>query len=255
VTAIDIDTLDLTDRKATFEYVANGGFDAVINCAAMTNVDACETNREAAISANAFGAGNLAAAAAAIGAKIIHVSTDYVFSGDAKEPYSEWDVPAPVSAYGKSKLLGENYVRAENPKSFIVRTSWLYGYVGNNFVRTMLRLASENPEITVVNDQFGNPTHANDLAHHMLKLITTEAYGYYHCTGEGICSWYDFASEIIRLSGLDCTVKPCGSDEYPSPTVRPAYSAMDNLALRATVGNEMRDWKEAIAAFMEKDRA
>ena len=157
--------------------------------------------------------------------------------------------------YGKTKLLGEAYVREFCSRYFILRTAWLYGYAGNNFVKTMLKYGKANGALTVVSDQLGNPTNAADLAHHILKLAATTEYGVYHCTGEGTCSWYDFAAEIIRLAGIDATVTPCTSAEYaaahPEAASRPAFSALDNKMLRCSVGNDMRDWKEALACFFE----
>lgn len=252
---IDVDELDITNLDAVRKYIKNFKADVVINCAAYTNVDGCETNLDAAFKVNAIGPRNLAIACEEVGAKLLHVSTDYVFSGeDAEAPRKEFDETRPVSAYGTTKLLGEQYVRDFCSKYYIVRTAWLYGYNGHNFVYTMMKLAQSNDAISVVNDQRGNPTNANDLAYHILKLIKTDEYGIYHCTGEGECSWYDFASKIIELSGEQCTVNPCTSQEYkakyPNSADRPAYSSLDNMMLRATVGNEMRDWKEAIETFM-----
>ena len=149
----------------------------------------------------------------------------------------------------------EEFVREFSSKYYIVRTAWLYGYVGHNFVYTMMKLGKDRDTLSVVNDQLGNPTNANDLAYHILKLIETEEYGVYHCTGKGECSWYDFASEIMKLSGRECKVNPCTSAEYkamyPNSADRPAYSSLDNMMLRCTVGDEMRDWKEALKTFMD----
>ncbi|MDR0851630.1 MAG: dTDP-4-dehydrorhamnose reductase [Clostridiales Family XIII bacterium] len=252
VTSIDVAELDITNGKAVTEYVKSENFDLIINCAAMTNVDACETNFETALRVNALGARNLAVAANETASKFVHISTDYIFGGDADIPYAEWDTPAPATVYGKSKLLGERYVSEACSRAFIFRTSWLYGYVGNNFVKTIIGLAQKNEHIKVVYDQVGNPTHANDLAYHILKVALTDVYGFYHCTGSGICSWHEFATEIVRLTGLSCIVDPCTTDEFPRPAPRPAYSAMDNLMLRSTVGDEMRDWKDALKHFMDK---
>jgi dTDP-4-dehydrorhamnose reductase len=253
ITDVDIDTLDITDVRAVLDFMDGKRFDLIINCAAMTNVDACESDRTAAMKANAIGARNMAVVADRSGAKIVHVSTDYVFGGRASMPYCEWDIPVPATVYGKSKLLGERYVRESCARSFIVRTSWLYGRVGNNFVKTIVKLASEKEQIKVVNDQMGSPTNANDLAHHILKVALTDEYGIYHCAGNGICSWYDFATEIVRLAGLACAVVPCTTDEFPRPAPRPAYSKMEHLMLPCTVGDEMRSWEDALGAFM-KDR-
>lgn len=250
ITAVDVEELDIVDLSAVKSLVSAVHPDVIINCAAYTNVDRCETDRDAAFQVNALGARNLAIAAQRSGAKLIHVSTDYVFGGDGTIPYSEWDLCAPKSVYGASKRLGEEYVADFCSRFFIVRTSWLYGYVGKNFVKTMMRVGKERGELTIVNDQRGNPTNAADLAHHLLKLAVTEEYGIYHCTGNGECTWYDFACEIIRLAKIPCNITPCTSEEYPSPTPRPAYSSLDNRMLRCTVGDEMRDWKEALQCFM-----
>ena len=253
---VDVDELDITNIDAVRDYINEFKADVVINCAAFTNVDGCEVNMDAAFKVNALGARNLAIATEEIGAKLVHVSTDYVFSGVGTIPFKEFDKTEPKSAYGTTKLLGENYVREFSSKYYIVRTSWLYGYNGNNFVYTMIKLAKNNDSIKVVNDQRGNPTNANDLAYHILKLINTDEYGVYHCTGEGECSWYDFAKKIIELSGEDCVVNPCTSEEFAKAATkqvanRPEYSSLDNMMLRCTVGNEMRNWEIAIEEFMK----
>lgn len=247
----DMDTVDFSDLAGARACVEAIKPDLVINCAAMTNVNACETELDAALKANAILPMNLAALCQELGAKFVHTSTDYVFAGDEASPRWEWDHTAPVTAYGKSKELGEQYVRQACAKSFIVRTAWLYGYVGNNFVKTMCRLARENGKVTVVNDQFGNPTSANDLAYHILKLARTEYYGTYHCTNEGTCSWYEFAKRIIELAGIEAEVRPCTTAEYPTPAKRPAYSSLENAMLRNTVGNQMRPWEDALVMYME----
>ena len=253
VVSVDIDELDISDEEALGlfeERHRDRPFGLIINCAAMTNVDACEFDYEAALKGNAIAAGNIARFAEGQGAKLVHLSTDYVFDGNSKTPYTEEDVPAPATAYGKSKLMGEQNVKESCSRTFIIRTAWLYGKTGNNFVKTIRKIASENERITVVYDQAGNPTNANDLAHHILKIGAGEDYGVYHITGGGICSWYEFAVEIVRLSGLDCEVSPVTTEEFPRPAPRPAYSAMDHARLRATVGDEMRPWQEALEAFI-----
>ncbi len=249
---VDVDSLDIADNAKVKAFVAENIPDVIINCAAMTNVDGCETDYETAFKVNAMGVRNLALAAKSVGAKLIHVSTDYVFEGNGTRPYVEWDLVNPQSAYGASKALGEKYALTFNDKTFVVRTSWLYGYIGKNFVKTVRRVIRERGGITVVNDQRGNPTNANDLAHHLLKLALTEEYGIYHCTGEGECTWFDFAKKIAELSGLGDVVKPCTSDEFPTPTKRPAYSSLRNLALECTIGNEMRNWEDAIEEYIKK---
>lgn len=247
----DVSELDICDLEAARNFCQINKIDLIINCAAFTNVDGCETERESAFKVNVIGPRNLAIVASEIDAKLVHVSTDYVFSGDATKPYLESDSCGPKSVYGSTKYLGEQYVREFCDKYFVVRTSWLYGYIGKNFVKTIIRLASERDEIKVVNDQRGNPTNANDLAYHILKIAQTEEYGIYHCTGEGECTWFDFATEIIRLMELGCKVLPCSSSEFPSPVKRPAYSSLDNMMLRVTVGNKMRDWKMAISEYIK----
>lgn len=251
---IDIDTLDIADKAAVLSYVRECAPQLIINCAAYTNVDGCETHEDDAFKANAIGPRNLALAAESIGAKLLHVSTDYVFPGTDSSPRREYDIPYPVSVYGKTKLAGENAVRESCKKYFIVRTAWLYGYKGKNFVRTMQRVGREKSAITVVNDQRGNPTNAVDLAHHILKIATSEEYGVYHVTGNGECSWYDFACKIIEYSGIDAKVTPCTTAEYNSPTKRPEYSSLDHMMLRLTVGDEMRPWEEALRCFVDNDK-
>lgn len=252
---LDIEELNITKLEDVRRVLSEIKPDVVINCAAATNVDGCESNKDLAFKINAIGARNLAIVSEKIGAKLVQVSTDYVFSGVGEAPLTEFDLTAPYSVYGKTKLKGEEYVREFSSKYYIVRTSWLYGYVGKNFVYTMMNLGEQKDSISVVNDQLGNPTNANDLAYHILKLIETEEYGVYHCTGKGECSWFDFATAIMKHSGRDCKVKPCTSEEYkimyPNSAKRPEYSSLDNMMLRCTVGNEMRDWKEALESFIK----
>ena len=248
---IDIDELDISDIEAVKALVCGEKYDAIINCAAYTNVNKCETERELAFKANAIGPRNLAIAANEVGAKLVHVSTDYVFEGVGTTPYVEWDLCNPQSAYGKTKYLGEEYVKQFSDKYFIVRTAWLYGYYGANFVKTMRKIATEKGACRVVCDQRGNPTNAADLAHHILKLLTTEEYGIYHGTGEGECSWYEFTKKIVELSGIDATVSPCTTEEYPTPAKRPAYSSLENMMFKATVGNEFRAWEDALECFIK----
>ena len=258
VFALDVEELDITKLEDVRRVLNEIKPDVVINCAAATNVDGCEANKDLAFKINAIGPRNLAIISEEIKAKLVQVSTDYVFKGVGEVPLNESDIVHPVSSYGKTKLLGEEFVREFSSKYYIVRTAWLYGYVGHNFVYTMMRLGKEKETLSVVNDQLGNPTHANDLAYHILKLIETEEYGVYHCTGSGECSWYDFACEIMKLSGRKCVVKPCTSAEYksmyPNSADRPAFSSLDNMMLRCTVGDEMRDWKEALKTFISKNQ-
>ncbi|WP_183279701.1 dTDP-4-dehydrorhamnose reductase [Clostridium fungisolvens] len=251
IIGIDVDELDITSLSATRTYLKEVKPDVVINCAAYTNVDGCETNEDIAFKVNAIGPRNLAIVCEELDTKLIHISTDYVFSGVGTKALKEYDLTGPVSVYGKTKLAGEEFVKQFSSKYFIVRTAWLYGYNGKNFVYTMMRLGKDKEFINVVNDQRGNPTNAEDLAHHLLKLVETEEYGTYHCTGTGECTWYDFAKKIMELSKIDCEVRPCTSDEFPSPTKRPEFSSLDNMMLRCTVGDEMRTWEEALKVFID----
>lgn len=251
----DATELNITDRHAVAAFVKREGYDLIINCAGLTDVDGCERNSALAFAVNADGAANLAEAAARIGAKLVHVSTDYVFPGIDPGERTEDDATGPLSVYGRSKLEGEQRALAANPQTFVVRTAWLYGYVGKNFVKTMIRLGGSLDEVTVVDDQRGNPTSANDLAYEILKLALTDHYGIYHCTNEGTCSWADFAAAIMEGARLTCTVRRCTSAEYkathPESADRPAFSSLANARLAATIGNEMRPWQEALANYLD----
>ena len=255
VIPVDVEELDITDREATISYIRRHQPDTVINCAAFTNVNGCETQRDAAYMVNAIGPRNLALACDKVNARLIHISTDYVFSGRANGgvPLDECAIPAPVSAYGDTKLLGERYVEQFCRRHIIVRTAWLYSYYGKNFVKTMVGLGKTHDTVTVVDDQLGNPTNAVDLAYHILKLAVTHDYGVYHCTGNGICSWAEFAAAIMQHAGLACKVVPCTSAAYaaahPESANRPAWSALENRMLRCTVGDEMRSWQDALNDF------
>lgn len=255
VVAADVDELDITDAGAVLACVTQGGFDLVVNCAAMTNVDGCEADEEEAFQVNALGPENLARACEEAGAKLVQVSTDYVFPGDGPEPRVEGDPVAPASAYGRSKLAGEDRVLAACSRCFVIRSAWLYGYTGKNFVKTMMRLGADREEVAVVDDQLGNPTSANDLAHEILVIAATEGYGVWHCTGEGTCSWADFAQAVMEGAGLGCRVARCTSAEYaaanPASAKRPAYSSLRNKRLEDTMGDEMRPWREALAEYLE----
>ncbi len=250
VHGIDLEEGDLSQKETTFSLLKKFCPDVVINCAAFTQVDRCETEKDIAFKGNALAPRNLAMGCELIGAKLLHVSTDYVFSGEADSPFCEADLPAPRTVYGSTKLLGEQYVREFCSRWFVVRTAWLYGRIGGNFVKTVLKIVRDKGEIKVVHDQLGNPTNAEDLAHHLLKLCVGEEYGLYHGTADGICSWYDLAKESVRLAGLSGTVLPCTTEEFPRPAKRPAYSALDNGMLRATVGDEMRTWQAALAPYI-----
>ena len=242
--------LDITSVEEVLSLMEKEQPDVVINCAAHTNVDACESQWDLAYQINAIGPRNLAIACEKTGAKLIHVSTDYVFPGTCPKPLTEFDEPGPISAYGKTKYEGELFVKEFSRKHFILRTAWLYGE-GKNFVKTMLKLAESHEEVTVVLDQFGSPTSAVELAKMIHFLEPTENYGTYHATCEGQCSWADFAVEIFKLAGKNTRVKYVTTEEYNSPTKRPAYSVLDNYMLRIAAGDKfkMADWKEALKDY------
>lgn len=250
----DSSALDITDADAVSAIIASYAPDIVINCAAYTNVDGCETDEDAAFAVNAEGPRNLARACQATGAKLVHVSTDYVFPGDEPGERVEGDPCAPASAYGRSKLAGERAVAEECEQHFIVRTAWLYGYVGRNFVKTMRSLGQRLDEVTVVDDQLGNPTSANDVAYELLTLALTDGYGIYHCTNNGTTSWATFAAAIMAGFGLDCKVVPVSTEQYrranPASAPRPAFSSLCNANLAQTMGDDMRDWESALATYI-----
>ena len=246
----DYDTLDITNLVQVREVIKNNSPDIVINCAAHTAVDKCEEDIENAYKINAIGPKNLAITCNEIGAKLIQISTDYVFSGDVPGARREDDLTGPQSIYGTSKLLGEEYVKTFCKKHFIIRTAWLYGE-GNNFVRTMLKLAETNKELNVVGDQFGSPTSTKDLAKAIIELMQTEYYGTFHGTCEGECSWYDFACKIFELKGIDIKVNKVTSEEFIRSAKRPKYSVLDNFMLKLYGLNSFRHWEEALRDYLQ----
>jgi dTDP-4-dehydrorhamnose reductase len=237
---------DVTDLDAVLKLAERVRPDVIVNSAAYTDVDSCESARDKAVLVNAIGARNVAVAARTAGAKLVHISTDYVFDGKKDEPYVEYDPPNPVNVYGWSKLLGERMVMEQNPDSFILRVAWLYGPAGRNFVKTMLSLVRTRDEVRVVNDQHGTPTFAGDVASQADLLIGTESYGLYHCTSQGSCTWYEFAREIFRLLDMDVKVVPVSSAEFPRPARRPANSVLDNMLLRIQGMDIMPHWRESL---------
>jgi len=246
----DVAELDITDIDAVMKLAREVKPYAIVNCAAHTNVNACESQVDSAYRINAIGPRNLSIAATEMGAKLIQISTDYVFPGDGTRPYTEFDAVGPQSVYGASKLAGENFVKDFAKDYFIIRTAWLYGD-GNNFVKTMLKLAETNDTVSVVMDQVGTPTSAKELAKAIAYLLPTENYGVFHGTCEGDCSWADFAEEIFRLAGRKTQVKRITTDEYPTPAKRPAYSILDNYMLRLTTDYQFADWHDAIVEYMK----
>ncbi|RUT30603.1 dTDP-4-dehydrorhamnose reductase [Paenibacillus zeisoli] len=247
--------LDITDTEQCFQVFWRLKPDVVIHAAAYTNVDRAESEPDLAYQVNTYGTRNIAAAAECIQSKLIYISTDYVFDGGTgQEPFDEFHPTKPINVYGYSKLEGEKFVRQLHSRFFIVRTSWVYGHHGGNFVRTMLELASKQENISVVNDQIGCPTYTRDLAHKLEELASSSKYGTYHVSGAGSCSWYDFACSIFELAGLKMTVMPVSTSEFPRPARRPAYSVLKPQALRLNGFSPMRDWKEALADFMQQEK-
>ncbi len=247
-----IQALDITNEAEVNAYIQEKLPEIIINCAAFTAVDLCESQEDKAYQINALGPKNLAIAAEKISAKLVHVSTDYVFDGMAFEPCEE-DFPTnPISAYGRTKQAGDVFVRANCSKFFILRTAWVYGE-GKNFVKTMLRLAQTNDKVRVVADQYGTPTSALELARAIIYLMETDSYGIYHATCEGSTTWYEFALTIFQAAGIDITVEPISTSDYPAPAKRPMYSVLDNKALRERHGYYMKDWKEAFKEYYEQE--
>ena len=247
----EVTELDITSVDRVLELVRQVRPYAIINCAAHTGVDACETDRENAYRINAVGPRNLSIAATEVGAKLIHISTDYVFEGNGTKPYIEFDTPNPQGMYGATKLAGEQFVQQFAKDYFIIRTAWLYGD-GKNFVKTMLRLSETNSEVRVIGDQFGTPTSTVELAKAISVLLPTENYGLFHGTCEGACSWADFASELFRLAGKDTKVNYITTAEYPAPAVRPAYSVLENYMFRLTTDFRFAQWQDAAAAYVRE---
>lgn len=243
--------LDITKNGPVMALVREFLPTVIINCAAHTGVDLCETDENNAYKINAIGAKNLAMASKAVGAKIVQVSTDYVFSGeDGIIPYEETDIPDPQSVYGKTKLAGEEFIKNYCEKYYIIRTAWLYGD-GKNFVKTMLKLAETKKEVNVVVDQFGTPTSAMEVARVILYLINTEYYGIYHATCEGSASWSEFAETIFEKMNLNIKVNAIPSIEYPTAAKRPPYSVLENRRLKETFGYMMKDWKDALDEYLD----
>lgn len=251
----DVEKLDITNLEKVKEMIAQEKVEVVINVAAYTDVDGCETNRELAHNVNSIGPKNLAIACNENNAKLLHISTDYVFPGNNARPYTEEDETGPQTFYGETKLYAEEFIKKNMENYFIVRTAWLYGINGKNFVKTMLNLAITNPEITVVNDQRGSPTFTVDLSNAICELIKTDKYGTYHVTNSGECTWYDFANNIFELANVDVKVKPVTAAEYPTPATRPEYSVLSNEKWNNSGFKPLRNYKKALKIYIELESA
>lgn len=244
--------LDITDFENTEKFIDGYHPDAVINCAAYTNVNKAEEEQELCRRVNAAGPGNIARVCRALDAKMIHISTDYVFPGGGEQFYLPEDPAGALNVYGRTKYEGELAVRAELVKYFIVRVTWTFGRNGNNFVKTMLRLGKEQPEVKVVCDQYGSPTYTKDLAPLICDMPETDKYGIYHATNEGVCSWAEFAQEIFRQAGLPTRVVPILTSEYPSLAVRPKNSRLSKQCLDDAGFKRLPDWKDALSRYLEE---
>ncbi|SHK55300.1 dTDP-4-dehydrorhamnose reductase [Tepidibacter formicigenes] len=253
VVGLDSKDLDITNLDNVLNTVKEIKPDIIINSAAYTNVDGCEENIDLAYKVNGLGARNLAISSFENNSRLLHISTDFVFDGEKNEPYIEFDNTNPLSIYGKSKLAGENYIKEICPRHYILRTAWLYGKNGNNFVKTMLRLAENNKTLKVVDDQIGSPTYTMDLVKVIEMIIKTDAYGTYHVSNDGSCSWNEFAKKIFEFADFkDIQVLPISTEEFGRPAQRPKYSVMRNYMLELDFNYYIRNWEEALKEYFSK---
>ncbi|WP_427182328.1 dTDP-4-dehydrorhamnose reductase [Paenibacillus sp. TC-CSREp1] len=258
VLACDRDQMDITDQQQCIKQVGAFCPDIIIHCAAYTAVDQAESDVDTAFAINAVGTRNITVAAEKVKAKLVYISTDYVFDGTSDTPYQEYDITNPQSVYGKSKLAGELLVQSLSTRWFIIRTSWVFGRHGQNFVRTMLDLMVKRPELQVVHDQQGSPTYTVDLARLVSELALSEQYGIYHASNSGSCTWFEFAQAIAEEASrhgvieVSANLMPCTTAQFPRPAPRPAYSVMDHLGIRINGLQPMRHWREALIAFLHE---
>lgn len=252
----DKDTLDITSLQSVESFIGEHNIDVVVNCAAYTNVDKAESDLENAYLVNDKAVEIVSEVCAKRHCFFIHISTDYVFDGSKNTPYSETDKTNPISVYGKSKLKGEQSLRLSGAEHIIIRTSWLYSRFGNNFVKTIKRLSKEKPQLSVVFDQVGTPTNAFDLAQFIFQIIEDGSYKskreIYHFSNEGVCSWFDFATEIVRLSGNKCVVNPCHSSQFPTPVKRPSYSVLDKSKVKEHFSFPIKYWRDSLEACFDQ---
>ena len=252
----DVAELDITDKVAVAEFVKSNNVEIIVNCAAYTNVDKAEDDEATAELINATAVRNLAEAVKAVDGTLFHVSTDYVFGSEGNTPRTE-DMPTnPLGVYGKTKLHGEQAIAEVGAKAIIIRTAWLYSEFGNNFLKTMLRLTAEKESLNVVFDQVGSPTYAGDLALAIFSIIEGGVYagneGVYHFSNEGVCSWYDFATEIAAAAGHECVVMPCHSNEFPSKVTRPQFSVLDKTKIKTTFDIEIPHWRDSMLYCLQR---
>lgn len=256
ILACDRDQMDITNQVQCNEVISSYHPEVIIHCAAYTAVDAAETDTDGAYKVNAVGTRNVAVASEKVGAKLIYISTDYVFDGQSTTPYQEYDDTNPRSVYGKSKRAGEWLVQSLCSKWFVVRTSWVYGLHGNNFVKTMLKLGQEKPKLQVVHDQKGSPTYTVDLALFLIELMGTEMYGVYHASNRGECTWYEFTQAIFEEAqtvvgvSIQAELELCTTEQFPRPAPRPVNSVMDHLSIRTNGLTDLRPWREGLRDFI-----
>lgn len=253
--APSLEELELTTEAGAKNFILDKKPDTVVHCAAYTAVDKAESEAELALTVNGFGTRWVAEACREVDAKMIYISTDYVFGGDGHVPYEVNDEKKPVNVYGRSKLLGEDAVTAIVEKHFIVRTSWVFGINGNNFIKTMLRLAETHKKLNVVNDQIGSPTYTVDLAKLLADMAATDKFGTYHATNEGFCSWAEFAREIFKQAGLDIEVDGIPTIEYPTPARRPFNSRLSKKSLDEAGFNRLPTWEDALTRYLAELKA
>ena len=248
----DKEEVDVTDLKAVMNFAQVSRPDIIINCSAITDINLCEKEPKLAFGVNAIGARNLSIAARKCGAKMVQISTDDVFDGQSKKPYTEFDDTNPLTVYGRSKRAGENYVKEFTHKHFVIRSNWVYGHGGHNFVNRVLAAAEAGNGLSVASDQFGSPTSAKDLARIILYLIKTNEYGTYHATCQGVCNRYEFAQEVLKLAGKRITLRPVVTSESDLSSTRPAYAVLDNFILRIINVYEMPDWRASLKEYMDE---
>lgn len=249
---VDIDEMDITDADQVNKVIKEVAPDAVIHCAAYTAVDAAEDNEEICRKVNAQGTENIAKVCEELDIKMMYISTDYVFNGQGERPWEPDDEREPLNVYGQTKYEGELAIEEHVKKFFTVRIAWVFGVNGKNFIKTMLNLGKTHDHLTVVNDQTGSPTYTYDLARLLVDMIQTDKYGRYHATNEGICTWYEFACEIFKQAGMDVSVAPVSSDEYPAKAKRPSNSRMDKSKLTANGFQPLPTWQDALSRYLKE---
>lgn len=249
---VDIDEMDITDADQVNKVIKEAAPDAVIHCAAYTAVDAAEDNEEICRKVNAQGTENIAKVCEELDIKMMYISTDYVFNGQGERPWEPDDEREPLNVYGQTKYEGELAIEEHVKKFFTVRIAWVFGVNGKNFIKTMLNLGKTHDHLTVVNDQTGSPTYTYDLARLLVDMIQTDKYGRYHATNEGLCTWYEFACEIFKQAGMNVSVAPVSSDEYPAKAKRPSNSRMDKSKLTANGFQPLPTWQDALSRYLKE---